>query len=630
MDPFSIFTASAGLAFSVFQAITTISKFVSDVRGARKDMDRVSTQLMSLQLCLEALSGDGFKRNVTYPDDMRDQINQILLACDANVAQIIEILSRLRSGKLGRRIQWTLSDSDDVDKIRSSLESNKTALDIALSIGTITLLARSSNAIKTQGDQIAIVVQKSEAISISTTTIEQKIDNLTDMHKDTTKLDRINYELVELRRQMGELVCVSAKQQSLKDFIAQAQRSTQHILSPFAPQLACTVNTTIESVMRIEPIVPQPHAGSPESTSATLVDYQVGATHDSCPVCSNAISSPRQEEALRRFRTERADLEKQLQSATEAQLVQAQSLRDGMEKFEKDLYEKVSKQVHSMRQEHEATVTRREAQISELLHQIDMINAGTQQDDDSHDSALQARADEFIDVTAQLQEAKERLQSQEAEITRLNKSLNEAIAQRQRNSAIPTAILGDSDAASSASLVSRMSMLAKRYNETQKKTLTATSNSSNGPNGTEMAEIAALTFNRYVPLLHAESPFTDVYCSSPTDYYEIMDILDLRLNDKAEDWRHLYKALKLLDYLLHEGSELCVQWARKNIYIIKTLREFNHVDKSGIDAGSLIRLSAQDLTSLILDEERLRGERADRKLWKSRFNERYGYGAAAK
>lgn len=63
-------------------------------------------------------------------------------------------------------------------------------------------------------------------------------------------------------------------------------------------------------------------------------------------------------------------------------------------------------------------------------------------------------------------------------------------------------------------------------------------------------------------------------------------MLDKRLNDKGKNWRHVLKSLKVLDYCLHEGSELVVTWARKNIYIIKTLREFYYVDESGKDVGA--------------------------------------------
>jgi epsin len=64
-----------------------------------------------------------------------------------------------------------------------------------------------------------------------------------------------------------------------------------------------------------------------------------------------------------------------------------------------------------------------------------------------------------------------------------------------------------------------------------------------------------------------------------------MDMLDKRLNDKGKNWRHVLKALKVLDYCLHEGSELVVTWAMKNVYIIKTLREFQYIDEEGRDVG---------------------------------------------
>lgn len=64
-----------------------------------------------------------------------------------------------------------------------------------------------------------------------------------------------------------------------------------------------------------------------------------------------------------------------------------------------------------------------------------------------------------------------------------------------------------------------------------------------------------------------------------------MDMLDKRLNDKGKNWRHVLKALKVLDYCLHEGSEHVVVWAKDNIYIVKTLREFQYIDEEGRDQG---------------------------------------------
>ena len=80
-------------------------------------------------------------------------------------------------------------------------------------------------------------------------------------------------------------------------------------------------------------------------------------------------------------------------------------------------------------------------------------------------------------------------------------------------------------------------------------------------------------------------------------------MLDKRINDKGKNWRHVLKSLKVLDYCLHEGSELVVTWARKNLHIIKTLREFQYVDDDGRDVGQ--NGMPRDLRSTIGDNQEL-------------------------
>lgn len=84
------------------------------------------------------------------------------------------------------------------------------------------------------------------------------------------------------------------------------------------------------------------------------------------------------------------------------------------------------------------------------------------------------------------------------------------------------------------------------------------------------------------------------------DFYEIVDMLDKRLNDKGKNWRHVLKSLKVVDYCLHEGSELVVTWARKNIYIIKTLREFTYIEDDDKDVGQNGMWNASSAARLLL------------------------------
>jgi epsin len=89
-----------------------------------------------------------------------------------------------------------------------------------------------------------------------------------------------------------------------------------------------------------------------------------------------------------------------------------------------------------------------------------------------------------------------------------------------------------------------------------------------------------------------------------TEFYDIVDMLDKRLNDKGKNWRHVLKALKVLDYCLHEGSAMVVTWARKNIYVIKTLREFMYIDEDGRDVGQNGGYSRIMLAELVADRMR--------------------------
>lgn len=140
-------------------------------------------------------------------------------------------------------------------------------------------------------------------------------------------------------------------------------------------------------------------------------------------------------------------------------------------------------------------------------------------------------------------------------------------------------------------IVRSLKNVANGYSSTQILVRNATSNDPSGPTTYDMEEIAAATHN------------------SQTDFLEIMDMLDRRLNDKGKNWRHVAKSLTVLDYLVRYGSEKCVLWSKDNLYIVKTLREFVHFDDNSQDQGALIRVKAKELVALLQDDERLTRER---------------------
>ena len=54
-----------------------------------------------------------------------------------------------------------------------------------------------------------------------------------------------------------------------------------------------------------------------------------------------------------------------------------------------------------------------------------------------------------------------------------------------------------------------------------------------------------------------------------------------RFTEKAaEEWRQIYKALQLLEFLIKHGSERVIDDARGHISLLKMLRQFHFIDQN--------------------------------------------------
>ena len=113
--------------------------------------------------------------------------------------------------------------------------------------------------------------------------------------------------------------------------------------------------------------------------------------------------------------------------------------------------------------------------------------------------------------------------------------------------------------------------IVHNYSEAEIKVREATSNDPWGPPSSLMSEIADLTFNTVA-------------------FAEVMGMLWRRLNDSGKNWRHVYKALTLLDYLLKTGSERVAHQCRENLYTIQTLKDFQYIDRDGKDQGVNVQI----------------------------------------
>ncbi|XP_074552510.1 epsin-3 isoform X2 [Halichoeres trimaculatus] len=151
-----------------------------------------------------------------------------------------------------------------------------------------------------------------------------------------------------------------------------------------------------------------------------------------------------------------------------------------------------------------------------------------------------------------------------------------------------------------SSLRRQMKNMVNNYTEAEIKVREATSNDPWGPPSSLMSEIADLTFNVVA-------------------FTEVMGMIWKRLNDHGKNWRHVYKAMTLLDYLIKTGSERVAKECRENIYTIQTLRDFQYIDRDGRDQGVNVREKAKQLVSLLKDEEKLKRERSQALKTKTRM-----------
>nr|XP_054399461.1 ENTH domain-containing protein 1 isoform X2 [Pongo abelii] len=130
----------------------------------------------------------------------------------------------------------------------------------------------------------------------------------------------------------------------------------------------------------------------------------------------------------------------------------------------------------------------------------------------------------------------------------------------------------------------------KNYSDAEIKVREATSNDPWGPSSSLMLDISDLTFNTI-------------------SLSEIMNMLWHRLSDHGKNWRHVYKSLTLMDYLIKNGSKKVIQHCREGFCNLQTLKDFQHIDEAGKDQGYYIREKSKQVITLLMDEQLLCKER---------------------
>ena len=182
MDPLSITTAALSLLGTSIALSKQISAFVITTKDARKDMDAVSRELASLQLCLESLKEEDDANH--FPQKLRESLTIIMRHCQDIIDQIGSLLARFASGNISRRLQWSLFGRDEAERLRNSLEAHKSAIEIALTVSAVTIGTH--------------VYNDTQLIQVNTNTIP-------DIKQDTSQIGDLRTEIMALRFQVMQL-----------------------------------------------------------------------------------------------------------------------------------------------------------------------------------------------------------------------------------------------------------------------------------------------------------------------------------------------------------------------------------------------------------------------------------------
>ncbi|KAK4422245.1 Clathrin interactor EPSIN 1 [Sesamum alatum] len=122
--------------------------------------------------------------------------------------------------------------------------------------------------------------------------------------------------------------------------------------------------------------------------------------------------------------------------------------------------------------------------------------------------------------------------------------------------------------------------------EIEQKVLDATDDAPWGPHGTVLQEIAL-----------ASKKFSD--CQM------VMNVLWTRLTETGKNWRYVYKALSVIEYLVAHGSERAVDDIIEHTFQISSLASFEYVEPSGKDVGINVRKKAETIVKLLNDKDKI-------------------------
>lgn len=336
MDSRSIAYGCGTLIDWVTRLTVGIPIFVSNVRIARKDMDALLRELTSLQLCLNALRDDDQSASVEYPPSLTSQINQLLTNTEVVVRQINTAVIKLSSRKADNAAIWSSTECHEMVRCRSILESDRLALDLAVTMGTISKLLEqrkvlldrlkaldrlSEGPFKNQNHGIALISEKDLETS-----------------SDPIQLDQLRHEIADFRALSSDLSNINVHE-NMHVLHREANQYIRSLLQPYPTLFAQLTNPKQESSLS-----PSTSVSTATSSSAfTKRSHSVACSTTSidsrsdvkrCPACTRPLTTDDQEAAIHTWSDKYRDLRSSWQKDMEKEKMEVAYLAEEIERLQ--------------------------------------------------------------------------------------------------------------------------------------------------------------------------------------------------------------------------------------------------------------------------------------------------------
>lgn len=149
MDPLSLTVGCATLLEIITKVTAAAISFARTTRDARKDIDSVSSELVSLQTAVVYLADDTKGSPKAIPPNLEKQIGGIVINCRKVVADIDKSIKKHDEEKNLGAVKWAWRGKEEMATFRQLLESHKSSLGLALEMVSMYVSSHSARFIRT-------------------------------------------------------------------------------------------------------------------------------------------------------------------------------------------------------------------------------------------------------------------------------------------------------------------------------------------------------------------------------------------------------------------------------------------------------------------------------------------------